>query len=346
MEKKGNLLYAAIYLLTVIIIGVLGFYLIEGYPFIDALYMTVITTSTVGFREVYPLSDTGKLFTIFLIFASIGVLAWFVSNFTQSLFQRQMRFFIPGYYKKLKFKKMENHVIVCGYGRNGSQVVKELQAYGEKVVVIDQNHDLVLSHMGESIRIVEGDATEDSTLVKADIATAKALITTLPNDADNLFVVITARALNPKMNIISRASNESSEKKLRMAGVDSVVMPEQVGGSHMATLIAQPDVVEFMEHLNIHGSSPVQLTQIECAELPPELTNKPIKDLSFRKITGANIIGYKTAQGEYILNPSPDTKLFSHTKLFVLGTEEQIKILKDYLSGRIKFNGDPAEKKT
>ncbi len=340
MEKKGNLLYAALYLAGIILIGVAGFYLIEDYPLIDALYMTIITTSTVGYREVYPLSDAGKLFTVFLIFASIGVLAWFVSNFTQTLFQRQMRFFLPGYNKKLKFKKMENHVIVCGYGRNGSQVVKELQTYGEKVVVIDQNHNLVLSHMGDPVRIVEGDATEDSTLIKADIATAKALISTLPNDADNLFVVITARALNHKMNIISRASSESAEKKLRMAGVDSVIMPEQVGGSHMATLIAQPDVVEFLEHLNIHGSSPVQLWQIECAELPPELTNKPIKDLSFRKITGANIIGYKTAQGEYILNPSPDTKLFNHSKLFVLGTDEQIRTLKDYLSGKIKFNDE------
>ncbi len=337
MEKDSHLIRAAIYLLTVILIGIMGYYFIEDYPLIDAFYMTIITTSTVGFREVYPLSDAGKIFTIFLIFTSIGVLAYFVSNFTQSFFQRQLRFFIPGYNKKLKLKKMENHVIVCGYGRNGTQVVIELLAYKEKIVVVDQNHDIVLNNIGQPFRFVEGDATDDEVLLKADIATAKSLITTLPNDADNLFVVMTARALNHKLNIISRASSESSEKKLHMAGVDSVVMPEQVGGAHMATLIVQPDVVEFMEHLNIHGDSPVQLREIECGELSPDLANKPIKDLAFRRITGANIIGYKTGNGQYILNPTPNTKLFSHSKLFVLGTEEQVNQLKKYISGEINI---------
>ncbi len=334
MEKDSHLIKAAIYLAIVLVVGVAGYYFIENYSLIDALYMTVITTSTVGFGEILPLSDTGKIFTVVLIFSSIGVLTYFVTHVTGSFFERQFRFIFPVYNKKIKLKKMENHVIVCGYGRNGSQVAKELLTYNEKVVVIDQNHEIVLNNIGKPVRFVEGDATEDSVLIKADIATAKSLITTLPNDADNLFVVITARALNHKLNIISRASSESAEKKLRMAGVDSVVMPEQVGGAHMATLIAQPDVMEFMEHLNIHGDSPVQLWEIECGDLPPELSSKPIKDLGFRKITGANIIGYKTGNGEYIINPDPDTKLFAHSKLFVLGTKEQIEQLKNFISGK------------
>ncbi len=332
MEKESHLLRAAIYLLVVLLIGAFGFHIIEHYSPIDALYMAVITASTVGFQEVHPLSEAGKVFTVFLIFASVGTLAYFASNFTRGLLQRQLRFFIPGYNRKLKLKKMENHVIVCGYGRNGSQVANELMAYKEKIVVIDKDHEIVLGNMGQSIRFVEGDSTEDSVLMKADIATAKALITTLPNDADNLYVVMTARALNHQLNIISRASSESSEKKLRMGGVDSVVMPESVGGAHMATLIAQPDVVEFMEHLNIHGDTTVQLHEIECGELPQNIVNKPIKELAFRRITGANIIGYKTVQGEYILNPTAETKLFSNSKLFVLGTEEQVNQFRSYLT--------------
>jgi len=331
-NQRTELLKAGIYVLILLFIGTAGYMLIESYPPIDALYMTVITISTVGFREIKPLSDTGKIFTIFLIISSLGVLAYFLSNLTQSLFKTQLGFFFGGNFKYLKQKKMENHIIVCGYGRNGNQVVHELTAFGKKVVVIDKNHELVLSKISEPVQFVEGDATEDQILLQAGIHKARSLITTLPVDADNLFVVLTARTLNPDINIISRASSESSEKKLRMAGVDNVVMPERVGGAHMATLVAQPDVLEFMEHLNIHGDSPVQLMEIMCSNLPKDLLHKPIKELGLREKTGANIIGYKTSAGEYILNPTPDTKLYPDSKIFVLGTKKQVEEMRKILS--------------
>ncbi len=337
-NETPELLKAGIYVLILMIIGTVGYMLIESYPLIDALYMTVITVSTVGFREIKPLSDPGKIFTIFLIIASLGVLAYFLSNLTQSLFKTQLGFFFGGNFKYLKQKKMENHIIVCGYGRNGSQVVEELSAFGEKVIVIDKDHELVMSKIGEPVQFIEGDSTEDEVLLKAGINKARSLITTLPLDADNLFVVLTARTLNPDINIISRASGESSEKKLRMAGVNSVVMPERVGGAHMATLVAQPDVLEFMEHLNIHGDSPVQLKEIMCSDLPEDLLHKPIKELELRKKTGANIIGYKTATGEYILNPTPDTKLYANSKMFVLGTQQQVEVMRKILNGVILQN--------
>ncbi len=323
-SQTPELVKAGLYVLILMVIGTVGYMIIESYSLIDALYMTVITVSTVGFREVRPLTDPGKIFTIFIILSSLGVLAYFLSNLTQSLFKTQLSFFFGGNLKHLKQKKMENHVIVCGYGRNGSQVVHELTAFGEKVIVIDKDHELVVSKMTEPIQFIEGDSTEDQVLLQAGIDKARSLITTLPLDADNLFVVLTARTLNPAINIISRASSESSEKKLRMAGVNSVVMPERVGGAHMATLVAQPDVMEFMEHLNIHGNSPVQLMEIMCNDIPKDLLNKPIKELEIRKKTGANIIGYKTAAGEYILNPTPETKLSPDSKIFVLGTKEQV----------------------
>ena len=338
LNQTPELVKAGIYVFVLMAMGTTGYMLIESYNFIDALYMTVITVSTVGFREVFPLSDAGKLFTIFIILSSLGVVAYFLSNLTQSLFKTQLNFFFGGNLKNFKLKKMENHIIVCGFGRNGKQVVEELTAFGEKVIVVDKDHELVVSNVTQPFQLIEGDATEDDVLLKAGITKARSLIATLPLDADNLFVVLTARALNPDLNIISRASSESAEKKLRMAGVNSVVMPERVGGAHMATLVAQPDVMEFMEHLNIHGDSPVQLMEIMCSNLPEDLMHKPIKELELRKKTGANIIGYKTASGEYILNPTPDTRLYPHSKIFVLGTREQVEEMRKVLRGSIVQN--------
>ncbi|MCF6170647.1 MAG: potassium channel protein [Bacteroidales bacterium] len=342
MDKNNNhnLILAGFYLLAVVLFGTFGYILIGDYSFIDALYMTVITVSTVGFKEARPLDDGGKLFTVILIFASLGILTYFFTSLAQSLFQSHMRFFYSGYNKIKGSKRMENHTIVVGHGRNGKQVVDELIAFGSQMVVIDQDHELVISKLDSPVRFIEGNATEDEVLIKANIKKARSLITTLPNDADNLFVVLTARSLNPDLKIISRASSESTEKKLRMAGVDSVVMPERIGGAHMATLVAQPDVVEFLEHLTIHGEGGTQLMEIMCSDLPSEFINKPIREIGIRRFSGANIIGFKTAAGEMIMNPTPDTRLIPNSKLFVLATKDQLKQMVALLSGNAPLPPD------
>ncbi len=335
MENSGKrqIILAGIYLFGIISIGIFGFMIIDDYSFVNALYMTVITMSTVGFREAQPLSDGGKIFTAFLILGSLGILTYFITSLTQNLFQKQLSFFYTGYNRKNKKTKMENHVVVVGYGRNGDQVVRELLANKSNIVVIDQNHNIVINNMSRPIRFLEGDATDDEILIKADIKTARSLISTLPNDADNLFVVLTARALNPGLKIISRASSDSSEKKLRMAGVNSVVMPERVGGAHMATLVAKPDLVEFIEHLTLHDTDQAQLMEIMCTELPESFLNKAIKEIGIRTISGANIIGFKTATGDLIINPSGETKLVPNSKLFVLGTNDQIAKMQELMAG-------------
>ena len=330
-RHRDNFIMAGVYLVIIVLVGIVGYMVLENYSLVDAIYMTIITTSTVGFREVQPLSDAGKVFTAVLIISSIGILAYFLSQFTQSLLQSQINFIFKGYNRKSKLKRMENHVIVCGYGRNGKQVVSELQSFGESVVVIDKDHEIVINNIGQRVRFMEGDATIDEILLKADIKTAKALITSLPNDADNLYVVLTARSLNAYLNIISRASDESSEKKLRIAGVDSIVMPERVGGAHMASMVTQPEVIEFLEHLNIHDEGSVILQELVVEKIPDWLKGKPLKEVQLRKMTGANIIGIRKATGEFLINPSPERMLMDNFKLFVLGTRQQIKALKELL---------------
>ncbi len=325
----------AILVLLLTMVGTAGFMYFEKFSFLDALFMTVISMSTVGYGTIHPLSPWGKIFSMIFILVSLGVVGYFISQITQNFLKREFGSFLGQYNRNLKRKKMKNHVIVCGYGRNGNQVVKELIAYKEKIVVIDSNHDLIVNRNLERTDFIEGDATVDDVLIKAGVQKAAALITALPDDAENLYVVLSARALNPDLKIISRASNEGAEKKLRMAGVNNVVTPERVGGAHMATLVAQPDVVEFLDCLNRRGNSPVQLMEISCDNLPDDLINRPIKEIGYRKITGANIVGFKTASGEYIVNPSPDTQLYSNSKLFVLGTSDQIAELTKFVGGTV-----------
>lgn len=312
------------------VLGVSGYMIIEGDNFLNALYMTVITISTVGFGEIHKLSMPGKIFTMVLIISSFTTYAYALTTISTHFFEGQLKFFLRGHGSKY-IKKMQNHVVICGYGRNGQQVAKELKAHHHEFVVIDHSHEVVVKNLDKTIVFIEGDSTHDEVLLKANIKTAKALITTLPVDADNLYVVLTARALNPNLEIISRASSESSETKLRMAGVDNVVMPERVGGAHMANLVTRPDVIEFMDHLSVHGQDPTTLEEFECSALSDVDKAKTIGEYAIRKTTGANIIGYKTPDGRFILNPTPDTRVMAGSKLFVLGTPDQIANMKNIL---------------
>jgi voltage-gated potassium channel len=331
-EGRKKILVAIFILMGIIVIGVSGYMIIEGDSFINALYMTIITISTVGFGEIHKLSVPGKLFTIFLILSSFGTYAYAISMITTYFVEGSVTSFIRGDgRRKSKVKKMDNHIIICGFGRNGQQAVQELIAHKQSFIVIENKHDVIMEHLGDDIRFVEGDATNDDILLKANINHAKALITTLPNDADNTYVTLTARELRPDLIIISRASNESSEKKLKIAGVNNVVMPERVGGAHMATMVAKPDITEFLDHLSVHGEAPTILEEIVCSDMPKSLLGKPIFELKVRRKTGANIIGLKTPEGEFILNPSPELTVDKASKLFVLGTPEQIESMKQIM---------------
>ena len=323
-------------LLLVVIIGVTGYILIEGYSLVEAFFMLMITISTVGFREVEPLSEEGMIFTIFLIIFSFGIFAYVITSFTRFIVEGYFYDFVRNYTLRNKLRKMKNHIIVCGYGRNGQQAVSDLLDHAEKVIVIENNTDIEFSSVKGSSNIIflQADATLDETMHRANITEAKALLTTLPDDASNLLVAVTARGLNPKLKIVSRASTENVDSKLRKAGADNVIMPDRVGGARMARLVSQEDVVEFVETLLLRDTEDVNLEEIYCKDLKSDYINKTIKDLDVRTHSGANLIGMKTADGNIIFNPPADTKIIRDAKLFALGKPNQIAKLKKILTSK------------
>lgn len=330
-HRDINLLIAFGLLILIGVTGVTGYMSIEGYSLLEASYMTVITVATVGFKEVRPLSDSGKVFTIFLITFSIGIFAYSLSTITSHFVEGRLKELFKGNRKTGGITKMKEHIIIVGFGRNGMQTAHDLVQLNKKVVVIEKNHDLINAHQHEKVVFVEGDATEDSILELAGIYKAGALITTLPVDADNLYVVLTVRSLHPDIQIISRASHESSFKKLITAGASHVVMPEKVGGTFMASLVAKPDLAEFFHRLTIEGNEGVNLVEVVCSDLPIQFQDRTIHDMSIRRLTGANIVGFRTPEGQYIINPGGDTVMVKNAKLFVLGTPDQIEKVKEII---------------
>jgi len=317
-------------LFAILAIGITGFHFIEDLSFLDSAYMTVITISTVGFKEVgAPLTDAGKFFTMGLIFSSLGTFAYVGSNMARYIFDGELANYIKTYKVDKKIAKLKNHVIIVGYGRNGEQAAMELAEHGVDFVIVDRR-DNVISRIRENTELLylKGDATHEEVLEQVKIHDARALIATTPNDADNVFVVLTARSMNPGMTVISRASELESQMKLKRAGATNVIMPERIGGQRMAKLVHQPDVVEFMEYILLQKTKDVSLEELTCKNLAQCFVGKSIADLRVREISGANIIGLKISGARYVFNPDPQMILSRNDQLFVLGNPEQIERLK------------------
>lgn len=330
-QQIRNIVIALFLLVGIVFLGTMGFMFLEGFSLTEALFMTVITMSTVGFEEVRPLDNSGMLFTSGLILFSFGVFVYVVTSFTRFLVEGVFRNYFKDSKVKKRIKRLSGHVIVCGYGRNGKQAVIELRDHKQKFVILESNRDVSEEIREETDYLyIEGDATHEEILEAARIDKAGALITTMPSDADNLFIVITARQLNPGLKIISRASEDKADTKLKRAGANNVIMPDKIGGQRMAKLIVQPDVIEFLDYIMLQESDDVTLKELSCKNLAACFSGKTIKELGIRNITGANIIGLKK-EGKYIFNPDPGILLSKDDNLFVLGNPVQISKLKDVL---------------
>ena len=321
-------IYTAVFLLVVILsIGVLGYRFISNYSWIDAVYMTVITLTTVGFGEVIPLDYNSKIFTIFLILASVVIMGYALSIITEYILSKNN-------FEELKYKKMQkeinslkNHVVICGYGRNGKQAAIKLLTHKKSFVVIEKDRDLEERLRLDNVPYIIGNANEDEVLMQAGVDRASNFISALPNDADNLFVVLSTRQINKNIHIISRASNESSYDKLKFAGANNVILPDKIGGDHMASLVVVPGLMEFLDNLSIVGKSSINVEEVAVEKLFSKQKVKTIRDLDLRKKTGCTVIGYKDENGKYIVNPEAELELAPNSRIIVLGRPEQIKAL-------------------
>lgn len=321
---------ALLLIVLVISTGTVGYYTIEDYPIADAFYMTMITIGTVGFMEVHPLSDEGRLFTSILILLSFGTFAYGLSAITSAIVEGQLAAYFSGYKLKTEISHLNKHIIVCGYGRNGKQACKQLQGRGLDFVVIEKDEAICKELMKSGGTLyIEGDATDDKVLKAARIDHAKALISTLDKDTNNLFVVLSARNLNTDLHIISRASEEGSDKKLYIAGAYNVIMPDKIGGAHMAALVSRPDILEFLDVLSSNDNKEeAHLEEILKLQFKPSFADKSIAELNIHNSTGISIIGIRESNGNFILNPNSDTILKSDMKLFILGKNSQIEVFK------------------
>ncbi len=328
---KSKIWLSVVLLNTLIFMGMLGYRYISDFKWLDALYMSVITVTTVGYGEITPLGPAGRIFTMFLLLASLFIIGFSLRAITEELLANNTLFQLRK--KKLTkiIRRMEKQVIICGYGRNGAQVAAKLQSFHMPFVVIDKNES-VAQRIGKDIVFIQGDANDDDVLLTAGIERAGYLIAALPDDASNLYLVLSARQLNPKLVIISRASDPSACKKLTLAGADQVVLPERIGGDHMASLVADPDLITFMDRLGMGGKEKTNLVEISLDTMIDERGASTLRDLNLRHKTGCTVIGYISESGQYIINPEADQLLDPKGKIIVLGRSEQIDALHQVFS--------------
>ncbi len=305
--------------------GTVGYMAIERFNFLDALYMTVITVASVGFSEVKPLSDAGRIFTILLILVNLGLFTYFITLLSRYFFDLE---FIKKYKQikmENKIQQLQNHVIICGFGRNGKESAQILHDNKIPFVVLEEKHELETDLEFEVPYFMKGDATKDEALLEAGIKKAQALIITLPVDADNLFVVLSAKQLNPALKIISRASQDSSIKKLKIAGASNVIMPDKIGGAHMATLVMLPDVVELLSILSTRSNAAFRVAELEA------IKSTTLEALDLWKKTNCTILGVKNADNNYTINPPASYHLNAGERIIVMGSDAQVAAAKKIL---------------
>ncbi len=328
-----DLRLALVLLLVTLGIGMVGLMLIEGYTLIDAFYMSVITISTVGFGEVRPLSGAGRIFVSALVVVNIGVVAYVLAAFSYYVIDGKI--FETMQYNRIQSRigKMQGHTIVCGYGKYGREIIHHLQLHKYPFVVIEQEReklDHLLEEDPNALYVVD-DATHDEALFAAGIDRASALITALDDDSDNLFIVLSSRDLNANLRVVSRAKEVRGRQKMMKAGATHVIMPEQIGGFYMATLISKPGAVEFFSFITNELAADIGFEELRYDQLPEKYRDKPILELNLRSTTGVNIIGHRLEGGKYQVNPSPQTILRPEGSFIVVGNPQQLQDLRELL---------------
>ncbi len=320
-----NLKVAVFLILLEVTLGILGYVFFERYTWVEAFYMTIITISTVGYGEIHPLSSQGQFFTSVLILVNLVIFAYTASAFTYYIVQGA--FFIKLKRRDMdkKIKVLRNHVILAGFGRFGDEVAEQLRLMEVPFVIIEKDEHIIRAmDISKNLLYIHGDATEDEVLIEAGIKHASAIITAVHDDTSNMYTVLSARQLQPQINIISRAQTAKAARKLKLAGASHVVLPKQIGGFYMAALVTKPDAVEFFSYLTNKSNADISFEEYHYDELPDSFKNKTLQSIRFRKRTGVNVIAYRNPEGRFVVNPPPDLIIAPNTSIIVIGSRDQI----------------------
>jgi voltage-gated potassium channel len=324
---------AIIWILLLILGGTFGYMIIEKADFLDALFMTVITITTIGYKEYVPLSEKGRIFTIFLALSGTGFIFYIFALVSEFVIRHTVENFW-GQRMKKEIKKLKEHCILCGFGRIGRHIYEFIKSE-IPVVIIEKDKEIIEELKEKKILCIEGDATCEDVLIEAGIEKAKYLVASLGEDASNLYVTLTARNLNPELYILSRADNPQVEKKLYQAGATKVVTPHLIGARKMALSLLKPNVVDFMEIASHSFHLDLQIEEIKILS-NSSLAGKTIIESKIRDKTKAIILAIKRADGTMLFNPLPDTVINSNDILIALGEKDGLEILDKLAKGEIK----------
>ncbi|GIX46939.1 MAG: potassium transporter TrkA [Candidatus Tectimicrobiota bacterium] len=311
---------------ALVVLGALGYHLLEGMSALDALYMTVITLSTVGFGEVVPLSPPGRVFTIGLIILGVGAVAWAATSLAEVFFAEQLHHALWRYRMQHAIDRLSGHYIICGYGRMGQQIGLELQRRGLPFVVIDRDEGVLEALQASGVLHVQGDATLDRTLLAAGVQRAKGLATALTSDADNALVIISAKGLNPLLQVVARASSQEVEGKFLRAGADRVVTPYTIGGQRMALSLLQPAVNDFLTSVVFDAAKQTELGELVVQPHSP-FAGRSLRQSRLREEWGAIVVAIKRADGELLLSPGADTVLKPGDQVIVVAEVKRLRAL-------------------
>ena len=310
----------------VFVAGTVGYMLVEGWGLFDALYMTTITIGTVGFSEVHPLSTSGRMFTMMLIIAGVGALGFAFSQLVEFFFEGRIQEILEGRRMGRRLDSLSGHTVVAGFGRVGSVVARSLADENAQFVVIDLDADAEAEAREYDWLFIRGDATEEAVLEQAGIQRAGSIVTALSADAENLFVTVTARALNPDVFIVARSSHESTEAKLIKAGANRTITPNVIGGRRMASMVLHPMVSDYIDIVSTGDGVEYRLQEIEL-EPDSGYVGKSLAQARIREITGAQVVAILRADGTVDANPSASSVLVAGERLVVLGTLDQVAVL-------------------
>lgn len=334
MQSSRHLVISILLMLLILLFGTIGYMHLEGWRLIDALYMTIITLTTVGYTEVNPLGEAGRVFTVLLIMLGVGLFLYVAGSVVQFMVEGQIRILFGRRRLDRQIGQLEDHYIICGYGRIGRVLARKLLQKPVDLVIVEKDRDLIPVMEADRVLFVSGSATEETNLVKAGIHKAKGLVAVLATDTDNVFLVLTARQLKPDLFIMARATEEESKITLEAAGASKVESPYDIGAASMAQRILRPTVTSFLDQAFAHRRTEIQMEEIPI-DPTSNLAGVLLKDSGIRQNYNLILVAIKQANGEMLFNPSFETVLRGGDTVIAVGNRDNLVALETSLNPKV-----------